>query len=89
MNKLEESRLLEQKAMKLKSEYYEELERKSWIKLGTIIFDEDANVLAVVSGLSKGCIDFSADYLDGSYSRGYHFGVHNWRLPTETELMSR
>ncbi|MCP1528571.1 hypothetical protein NSS78_16320 [Bacillus sp. FSL W8-0920] len=57
---------------------YEKAEKE--VKVGAYIFDKDAKKIAVVTQLKKGCTDFSADYLDGSYSRGYFYTVPNWEL---------
>lgn len=63
---------------------YEKAEKE--IKVGVHIFDKDAKKIAVVTQLKKGCTDFSADYLDGSYSRGYCYAVPNWELAKEGDL---
>ncbi|PIH59034.1 hypothetical protein [Paenibacillus sp. LK1] len=63
-----------------------ENESKKQISIGVYIFDREAGKVARVSGLEKGSIDFSADNLDGSYSRGYHYVVNNWRLATVNEI---
>lgn len=86
MNELKRAERMEKEVGQIRERHKLKMERKSLIDIGVIIFDKDANKLAKVSGLEKGCIDFSADYLDGSYSRGYHFIVDNWRLPTKEEI---
>ncbi|MCC2383519.1 hypothetical protein [Bacillus cereus] len=85
MNELQQAKRLEEEVKMLRERHRMRVERKSWIHVGVLIFDEDAKKLAKVSGLEKGCIDFSADYVDGSYSRGYHYTVSNWRLATFEE----
>jgi len=79
--------MIDKKIQKLESQISELKERKSRIdhaksviRIGTRIVDKETNNEAVVDGLKKGCIDFSAKYTDGSYSRGYHFEVDNWEV---------
>ncbi|GEM_PF-3358661 len=53
---------------------------KSKLTIGTIILDLDANKEARVTKLKNGSNDFEADYLDGSYGRGYYYLVPNWKF---------
>lgn len=53
---------------------------KSKLSIGTIILDLDANKEARVTKLKNGSNDFEADYLDGTYGRGYHYLVSNWKF---------
>ena len=53
---------------------------RSKLKVGALIYDLDANKEAVVTKLKNGCNDFEADYIDGSYSRGYLYLVPNWKF---------
>ncbi|MCL1696383.1 hypothetical protein [Lysinibacillus sp. BPa_S21] len=53
---------------------------KSKLSIGTIIYDLDAHKEAKATRLKNGSNDFEASYLDGSYSRGYHYLVPNWRF---------
>lgn len=55
-------------------------EIKSKLTIGTIILDLDANKEARVTKLKNGSNDFEADYLDGTYGRGYHYLVSNWKF---------
>lgn len=53
---------------------------KSKLTVGTLIYDLDVNKEAVVTKLKNGCNDFEADYVDGSYGRGYLYLVPNWKF---------
>ena len=81
-----EAESLENKATELRKEYAIRKRLQEYIKIGAIIFDTEAKKYAKVVGLARGCIDFSATYLDNSYSRGYLILSHNnWRPATLEE----
>lgn len=88
MTYLERAEKLEREAKSLRNLHALEEEAKNLIAMGRHIVDLDADKVAEVTGLSNGSIDFSANYLDGSYSRGYNFVVRNWRLATPEEVAS-
>lgn len=89
MGRLNKAESLEVEAKKLRKEHAYYTYRKSQINIGTVIYDADASKLAKVTGLKNGCIDFSAEYLDGSYSRGYLYSVPNWITAVEYSKDSR
>jgi hypothetical protein len=81
------ARELEEEAKKLRELDILETKRMSEINVGVIIVDLEASKLAKVTGLKNGCIDFGAEYLDGTYKRGYHYLSSNWRLATAEEVL--
>ncbi|MGV2887217.1 hypothetical protein [Paenibacillus taichungensis] len=86
MSFYEQAKYYEKEAKRYRELAAIENEFKKQISIGVFIFDKEAGKVARVSGLEKGSIDFSADYLDESYSRGYQFVVNNWRLATVDEI---
>lgn len=89
MDYLERAGKLEEEAKSLRRLHALQEEGKNLIAVGEHIVDLDANKVARVTGLKNGCIDFSAHYLDGSYSRGYDFVVRNWRMATPEEVSNQ
>lgn len=83
------------KELRQEADYYEKLQieedqAKKEIHIGVYIWDLDANKVAKVIQMKQGCIDFGAEYVDGSYKRGYTFlGGRNytWRLVTNEEIL--
>lgn len=88
MTYLERAEKLEKEAESLRNLHALEEEAKNLIAIGAHIVDVDADKVAKVTGLANGSIDFSADYIDGSYGRGYNFVVRNWRMATPEEVAS-
>ena len=86
MSYLKRAEQLEEEARMLRKLHQESEKSKKLISVGCHIIDLDANKVAKVTRLKNGSNDFEASYLDGSYSRGYHFVVKNWRIATVDEV---
>jgi hypothetical protein len=86
MSYLKRAEQLEEEARMLRKLHQVSEDSKKLISVGCHIIDLDANKVAKVTRLKNGSNDFEASYLDGSYSRGYHFVVKNWRIATVDEV---